>query len=65
MNIKEHWRDDGDKVELKYKKETFANVTLSTMNSTRTALGLNLGLHGEKLVTNCLAYGMLEYKGAY
>jgi len=65
MNIKEHWRDDGDKAELKYKKETCASVTLSTINSTQTALGLNLGLHSEKLVTNCLVYSMLEYKGVY
>jgi len=65
MNIKEHWRDDSNKAELMYKIETCANVTLSTINSTQTALKLNQGLHGEKLVTNCLAYAMLEYKGAY
>ena len=61
MNIKEHWRDDTDKAKLKYKKETCASVTLSTINSTWTALGLNLGLHGEKLVIYSLPYGMLEY----
>lgn len=64
MNIKEHWRNDGDKAELKYKKETCAIVTLSIINSIWTALGLNLSLRGEKLVTNCLACGMLEYKDA-
>lgn len=64
MNIKEHWRNDGDKAELKYKKETCAIVTLPTINSTWTALGLNLSLHGEELVKNCLAYDMLEYKDA-
>jgi hypothetical protein len=46
MNIKEQWRNISDKAELKYKKETCANVILSNTDSTQTALGLNLSLNG-------------------
>jgi hypothetical protein len=30
-------------------------------NPTWNAFGMKTGLHGEKLVTNCLTYGMLHY----
>jgi hypothetical protein len=49
MNIKEHWRNDSHKAKLKYKKETCANVIMSNINSTQTALGLNLSLDGMSL----------------
>ena len=30
-------------------------------NPTRNAFGMKTGLHGEKLVNNCLTYGMFHY----
>lgn len=36
----------------KYLERNLPSVTLSTKNSAWTALELNPGLHGEKLVTN-------------
>jgi hypothetical protein len=40
-------------------KKSCPCATLSTINPTWTGLGLNLGLCGERLTTNCLHHGMV------
>jgi hypothetical protein len=40
------------------REETIPVPLCPTGPATTTALGVNLGLHGEKLVTNCLYCGM-------
>jgi hypothetical protein len=44
-------------------RKTGSNATLSTTNPTLTALGANLGLCGEKPVTNHLHHGMAMVNG--
>jgi hypothetical protein len=39
-------------------RKTFHSATFSTSNPTRTDLGLDLGLHGERQVTNFLSSSM-------
>jgi hypothetical protein len=40
------------------RKRACPSVALLTINPTWTALGMNLAFCSEKLVTNCLSYGM-------
>jgi hypothetical protein len=40
-------------------KETSPNATLPTTNPMKTIMELNLGLHGVKLVTDHLRYGIV------
>jgi hypothetical protein len=47
MNV-EQQRNETDR---RIQRKTCPNITLSTTNSTRTALGVNLGFCGEKPVT--------------
>ena len=44
--------------ELKFLQKTCTSANLSTINPTQTGLGLTLGLHGERLVTNHLSLNM-------
>jgi hypothetical protein len=44
---------------LKYLEEkTYMSATVSTTNSTQTAIGLNLGLRTKRLATNCPSHSM-------
>jgi hypothetical protein len=40
-------------------RRTCPSATLSTTNPTWTDLGINLGLHDERLATNHLSHGMV------
>jgi hypothetical protein len=42
-------------------RKTCPTATLTTANPTWTALGVNLGLHGEKPVSSHLYYGMAQF----
>jgi hypothetical protein len=44
-------------------EKTLSQYHISTENTTWTALGMNLGLHGERLATNCLSqkYILIKY----
>jgi hypothetical protein len=50
--LNENWQG-----KLKYLEKTCTSATLSITNPTWTDLGMILGCHGGKLVTNCLRYG--------
>ena len=39
-------------------RKSFRSATLYTKNTTWTDLGLNLGLHSQRLAINCLSHGM-------
>jgi hypothetical protein len=54
--MKQQWNDI-DRENQRTWRKTNPSATLSTTNSTWTDLGTNLGLFGEKLVTNHLVYG--------
>jgi hypothetical protein len=53
--MEQRWNDTDSKKQKDSKKNLSA--TLSTTNPTRTALGANPGLRGEKPATNRLRYG--------
>jgi hypothetical protein len=57
---KQQWNDT-DRVEPKDSEKTCPIATLSTTNPTWTDLGMNPGIQNEKLMTNCLSYGMARY----
>jgi hypothetical protein len=57
VNMGHQWNDT-DKEKSKDLEQTHPTATLSTTNPTRTDLGVNLGLHGEKPATNRLSHGM-------
>jgi hypothetical protein len=44
--------EDTDVGKVMYSEKTCHSAPLYTTNPTQTGLGLNLGLHGEKTVTN-------------
>jgi hypothetical protein len=50
--------EDNNVGKVMYSEKTCHNAPLYTTNPTQTGLGLNLGLHGEKMVTNHQSYGM-------
>jgi hypothetical protein len=52
----EQWRTHVGKV--MYSEKTCHSAPLSTTNPTQASLGLNLGLHGGKMVTNHQSHGM-------
>jgi len=47
----------GEKRSTALKRKTCPSATLSTINQTWTDLGLNLGLIGDRTVSNCLSHG--------
>jgi hypothetical protein len=57
----EHWWNDNDRPRLKYSETTCHSTTLSTTNSTWTGLGLNPGLHRDRVVTDNLGHGTALY----
>ena len=50
--------EDYDMDKVTYSEKTCHSAFLSTTNPTQTDLGLNLGLHGGKMVTNQQSHGM-------
>jgi hypothetical protein len=54
VNMKHLWNDT-DQENRRIWRRICPSAILSTTNLTRTALGVNPGLHGEKLVTNHLS----------
>jgi hypothetical protein len=52
--LKWSWQDRN-----KCSEKTCHSATLFTMNSMCTTLGMNLSLHGKKLVNNCQRYGQV------
>ena len=60
-----HWSNDGKTLmgENDVLIEKSVPVPLSNTNSQRTALGSNLGLHGDRPPTTHLSYGMVLLKG--
>lgn len=60
-----HWSNDGKTLmgENDVLIEKSVLVPLSNTNSQRTALGSNLGLHGDRPPTTHLSYGMVLLKG--
>jgi len=50
--------EDSDLGEVTYSEKTCHSAPLSTTNPTHTGLGLNLGLHGGKMLTNQQSHGM-------
>jgi len=57
--MNEYWWNDTDRGKQKYgtQRKTCPIATLSTINLTWTDLGLNLGLSGDRTVSNCLNHG--------
>jgi hypothetical protein len=48
----EHWLNDTERRNQIVGRKTYPSVPLGSTNFTWTELGLNLGLHGDRLVTN-------------
>lgn len=57
MNI-EHWWNDSESGKLKYSKKNLSRATLFTKTRTCTGLQLNLGLSGDRPVSNLLHHSM-------
>jgi hypothetical protein len=57
--MNEYWWSDTYRGEQKYstQRKTCPSATLSTINLTWTDLGLNLGISGDRIVSNCLSHG--------
>jgi len=53
----EFWRNNTERLKLKYLERSCASATLSTTNPTMTSQGLNPGLEGERQKTNCPSNG--------
>jgi hypothetical protein len=54
--------NDIDKGKPKYSKKNLSQCHFVHQKAIPTALGMNPGLHGEKLETNCLSYGTAMHK---
>lgn len=50
--------EDSDLGKVTYSEKICHSAPLSTTNPTQIGLGLNLGLHGGKMVTNQQSHGM-------
>jgi hypothetical protein len=61
----QHWWNDTDGGKPMYSEKTCPTATLSTTNFTWTNLKSNLGLRGEKSVTNPLENKSAFYKYIY
>jgi hypothetical protein len=54
---KVHWGNDTGRGNQSIQRESCPCYTVSTTSPTRTVLGLNTALQGEKLATNSLTHG--------
>jgi hypothetical protein len=61
LNTEQCW-NDFDKDKLNDSKKNLFHCNFVHANPKWTALGSNLGLHGENVVTNHLCYGMVLVK---
>jgi hypothetical protein len=51
---------DNEVTKLNYWEKSMPQYPLSTTNPTKPGLGLNLGLHSGRFVSDCLSHGMAK-----